>query len=160
MENRDRIEELFRENAFKLERKPSSRAWSRLESKLDKRAARPKFTIYRGFGLMAASLALALMAYTVVFVGQKKESAKWAMNNLGVVPTEIEILSSESDSDYSNNMYAIVEYSKSYSPRAINFNEGEIGQKIMTKGESARQLHHISKEDSDERVELDSTNLN
>ncbi len=162
MENKDRIEGLFQRNAYKLERKPSNRAWSRLESRLDRDAHRPRFRIVRGFGLVAASLALALMAYTVVFVGQShsNKSSKWAMNNLGVVPTEIEILSSEADSDYSNNMYAIVEYSRSYSPKAINFNEGKAGQRILTREELNGSTLQPILEKGEEGVQSDSTSNN
>lgn len=138
MENKDKIEELFRDKAFKLESIPSNKAWLRLESKLDKDTRRPSLQIYRTFGLMAASLALAFLAYTAVFVGQNKEQNRWAMNEFGIVPTEIEVLSEETESDYSNNIYAIVEYQKHYTPRAIHFNEGKVGQKIIANESEVR----------------------
>jgi len=55
--NKD-ISDLIRENAHKLEQRPSKNAWERLENKLDQKEIKPRFSIRRILSIAAAVVGL------------------------------------------------------------------------------------------------------
>jgi hypothetical protein len=72
----DDISKLFRDNEQQLEETPSLRAWNKLERKLDRRRTDKRKVIYRYTSMIAASIAVLAMIYTIGLLDKVSDTSK------------------------------------------------------------------------------------
>lgn len=83
MSKRKDIEDLFRDGASQMRQQPSSHAWDRLESRLDKRRATGGSTLYRRLAMAAALLLLVTMVALLPMYLGPKSGEQMAFNQNG-----------------------------------------------------------------------------
>ena len=114
------ISELIRENAYKLEERPSGNAWERLENRLDNQKPKRNFSSRRIWSVAAAVVGLVGFVSVISFMFQKLGSPEMAMNEAieltpGFVVEELAV-----SVDNEQGFYKIVEFQKKHQDRLSN----------------------------------------
>ncbi len=135
MKRQKNISDLFRDNQHKLNERPSSDAWDRLERKLDRHqtSARPQVRpMYRQL-IMAASILflVGMVSFFSFFLKQEKASFSEMQKvpSLTPVPTDFEDITY---TDANDGLYKMVNYSKNLNtnPRKV-IQEGAPYKKLV-----------------------------
>ncbi len=127
MNNKKDLFELFRESEHKLNQRPSSDAWRRLESRLDERRASQKTNLFRQL-LSIAALLILLATIAIAFSLQTNQSSKQTASN---TPAILEDLTySQSD----NEPLKVIEFTRRHVSRLANpVAEGDADKKLKPK---------------------------
>jgi hypothetical protein len=132
MKDKKDISDLIRDNKHKLEERPSTRTWERLEGKLDNRRSRGNTFLYRQIAMAAAVIALVavISLITVLSDQQNAQFAKadeafpvenWIVQDLETVYT-----------DATTNLQLVVEFQKQLKERYANpIQEGTQAKKLL-----------------------------
>lgn len=117
MNTKKDISKLIKDNAHKLEERPSKQAWERLEQRLDQQPVRRRFTLHTLTRIAAAMIGLVAAVSLIGYLSTTQDT-KLAANTPPDEPFMVEAL--EVSSDEERGFYKVVEFQKKYQDRLSN----------------------------------------
>jgi hypothetical protein len=132
MKDKKDISDLIRDNEHKLEERPSTRTWERLEGKLDNRRSRGNTFLYRQIAMAAAVIALVAVISLITVLSDKQNSqfAKAAVSNSieDWIVQDLETVYT----DANTNVRLVIEFQKELKARYANpIQEGDQTKKLV-----------------------------
>ncbi len=158
MEEKDKIYELFRRNEHKLSRKPSQRAWERLDSRLDRHQQnRHRGGTNSGWlkysGMVAAVLIMVFTASVLTINTQMGEKAQFASADEEMMAGELQDLPSMGEK---SSFLKIVQYQKEYQNHfARKVTEGEVNWVLKPREENTTTIYKGEAIASNDIIEKD-----
>ena len=126
--NQKELFDLFRDNQYKLNQRPSSQAWRRLESRLDTHQNRTRISFVRHLSMAAAVAALLALVFaiSIFFDHNGHDDMAEREQQLNFVLEELD----QRDAD--EGALKVVEFSRQYQDRMRNpIEEGSEKKKIV-----------------------------
>ncbi len=114
--NKD-ISDLIRENAYKLEQRPSKNAWDRLENRLNEKPAKPRFSIRRILSIAAAVVGLVGFGAMISFSFLQQEPSMATANYDVETIEEFKVEEMKMLTDEEKGFYEVVEFQHKYQDR-------------------------------------------
>ncbi len=125
MKSKKDISDLIKANVYKLEERPSKKAWEQLESRLDQHARRRSFSFRQIISIAASIVGIAGITALITLSFQRGENDIAAEGVNAVEPFLIEAV--ENINEEEKGFYKVVEFQKKYQDRLSNpdFQEGK-----------------------------------
>ncbi len=117
MKSKKDITELIKENAHKLEERPSKDAWARLENRLDQHTGKRTSSIRRLFSMAASAVGLIGLGFVISFMLQNKEPHMATTNSAEMPAPNFIVEELEAPIDEEQGFYKVVEFQKTYKNR-------------------------------------------
>jgi hypothetical protein len=111
------ISDQIRENAHKLEERPSRDAWERLENRLAEHRAKRRFSLYKWVASAAAVIGIIGFVSAISFMFRNENSTFSANEEFAVQAFKVEELEVP---DAEQGFYKVVEFQNTYKNRLSN----------------------------------------